>query len=438
MNIIQITPGAGAMYCGNCLRDNSLVRTLRSQGHNVLMVPVYLPLTLDESDESAGTPIFFSGVSVYLEQVSPLFRHAPEWFHSLLSSRKLLQWASGKAAKTRAEELGELTLSMLRGEEGNQARELDKLIAFLKTQPRPDVICLSNLLLTGMVRKLRQELGSAVVCLMQGEDSFLDALPETHRARCWSRVAENAAQADLLVATSHYYAALMRQRLQIPASRTRVVYSGITLDGYPDSPRIEPHPPVLGFFARMCREKGLDTLVEAFILLRQRERVANLKLSVGGSCGPADEPLVKSLQQRLSAQGLLEHVAFHPNIDRQAKIKFLRSLSVFSVPARYGEAFGLYLVEAMAAGVPVVQPRAAAFPELIDATAGGLLCEPENPVSLADSIEHLLVNPNTAASMGDAGRRSARQRFSAEAAALATLAAFRDAALPKAAAATTP
>src|SRR5215207_6973794 len=158
MNIVQITPGAGAMFCGNCFRDNALVQALRKQGHDALMVPLYLPLTLDEEDQSAGTPIFFSGINVYLQQKSALFREAPDWFRNLFTSRSLLKWAAGKAAKTRAEELGDLTLSILRGEEGNQARELEELIAWLKTQPRPDVICLSNVLLIGMVRQLKTEL----------------------------------------------------------------------------------------------------------------------------------------------------------------------------------------------------------------------------------------------------------------------------------------
>src|SRR5436309_3745210 len=141
MNLVHITPGAGAMYCGLCFRDNALVAELRRMGHQVLMVPLYLPFTLDEADESAGTPIFFSGINVYLEQKSAFFRHAPAWFHDLFAARGLLKWAAGKAAKTRPEQLGELTLSMLRGEAGNQARELDDLIAWLKKQPAPDVIC---------------------------------------------------------------------------------------------------------------------------------------------------------------------------------------------------------------------------------------------------------------------------------------------------------
>src|SRR5215467_4818424 len=78
VKIIQITPGAGAMYCGNCLRDNALVEALRRLGHEVLMVPLYLPLTLDEPDQSTNTPIFFSGINVYLEQKSASFRRIPE------------------------------------------------------------------------------------------------------------------------------------------------------------------------------------------------------------------------------------------------------------------------------------------------------------------------------------------------------------------------
>ena len=154
MNIVQITAGAGGMFCGICFRDNAVVAALRKMGHQVLMVPLYLPLTLDEEDQSAGTPIFFSGVNVYLEQKSAFFRNAPKWLHNLLASRKLLDWAGSKAAKTRPEDLGDLTLSMLRGEEGNQARELNELVGWLKRQPNPDVICLSNALLAGMARGL--------------------------------------------------------------------------------------------------------------------------------------------------------------------------------------------------------------------------------------------------------------------------------------------
>jgi len=427
MHLIQLTAGAGAMYCGGCLRDNALVAALRKLGHEALMVPLYLPLTLDEADQSAGTPVFFGGISVYLEQKTALFRGAPGWLHDLFASRRLLKWAAGKAAKTRAADLGELTLSMLRGESGNQAREIEVLIAWLQTQPKPDVLCLSNVLLTGMVRRLKAELRVPAACALQGEDFFLDGLPESHRAACWRVLAERAADVDLFIAPSRYFGDLMRERLGLPADRVRVVHNGINLEGYEAEVQSlkfkvqSADVPVLGFFARMCREKGLDTLVEAYILLRQRGRVGQLKLRVGGSCGPADRAFVDSLRERLRAGGLLDDVEFHPNASHASKVAMLRSLSVFSVPALYGEAFGLYVIEALAAGVPVVQPRVAAFPELVEATGGGVLCAAGDARALVEAIEELLLDPARARALGEAGRRAVLERFSAEAMARETL-----------------
>jgi glycosyltransferase involved in cell wall biosynthesis len=414
-------------------------------GHEVIMVPLYLPFTLDEADQSEGTPIFFSGINVYLEQKSTLFRNAPQWFHNLFTSRALLKKVAGKAAGTRPEELGDLTLSMLRGEEGRQARELEQLIAWLKTQPKPDVICLSTALLLGLARRLQSGLQCPVVCLFQGEDYFLDALPEPARSECWRTLSERGKEVALFVAPTRTYGELMRSKLGLPAEKLRVVFNGISLEGYggPESkekgqlssvegglaasstrspsPATRHSSPSVGYFARMCKDKGLDTLVEAYILLRQRGQVKDLKLKIGGGCGPGDEPFVAGLRERLSQAGVVANVEFHPNLDRKAKVEFLKSLTVFSVPALYGEAFGLYLIEAMAAGVPVVQPRSGAFPELIEATGGGVICEAGDVKALADAIEELLVNPQRASALGDSGRRAIQERFSAEAMAKETV-----------------
>jgi len=412
MNFVQITPGAGSMYCGNCLRDNALVAALRKMNHTAVLVPLYLPLTLDEADQSAGTPLFFSGLKVYLDQKTQFFRNAPAWLRKTLDAPSLLKWASDHAAQTRPEEAGDLILSMLRGEEGNQARDLEELVAWLRAQPRPDVVCLSNAMLLGMARQIKAALGGRVVCMLQGEDSFLDALPEETRAAAWQTLAERAADVDLFLAPSHYFGGLMAVRLNLPEDRVRVVPNGIQVEGYQPA-SLPPDPPVLGYFARMCREKGLDVLVEAYILLRQRNRVENLKLRVGGSCGPAEEPLVNALREELKANGVLGDVEFCPNLDRAGKEAFYQSLSVFSVPATYGEAFGLYVLEALASGVPVVQPRHAAFPELIEATGGGMLCEPGDPESLADATEKLLSNPIISGNMAADGRKAVLEKYSA-------------------------
>jgi glycosyltransferase involved in cell wall biosynthesis len=424
MNLVQITPGAGAMFCGNCFRDNALVAEWRKQGHDALMVPLYLPLTLDEEDQTRGTPIFFNGVNVYLEQQSSWFRRAPAWVHRLSGSRALLKFAASRAARTRAADLGEITLSMLRGEEGNQARELDQLIAFLKTQPRPDIICLSNALLAGLARRLKSELRVPIACVLQGEDTFLDALPVSHRELAWRTLADRCADIDLFIPPTQYFARRMIERLHLPDSRVRIIYDGISLQGYDEAP--PPAQPTLGYFARMCREKGLDVLIEAFILLKERNHVKDLKLKVGGGCGPADEPFVNSLRAKLQAKGFLPDAEFFPNVDRAGKLAFMRSLSVFSVPALYGEAFGLYVIEALASGVPVVQPHHAAFPELVEQSGGGVLCEPGSPAALADAIEPLLLDPARARALGATGRQSVRSKFNVTQMARETLRAFED------------
>ena len=416
VNIVQITPGAGGMYCGNCFRDNALVGALRARGHTTLMVPLYLPLTLDEASQSAGTPTFFGGVNVYLDQVLPLYRKAPAWLRRWLDSPALLRKAAGRAAKTRAAEVGALTLSMLRGEEGNQTRELEELVQWLSAQPAmPEVVILSNALLLGLARRIHERTGAAVVCTFQGEEAFVNGFPPAERQTTWELMAQRARDIHLFIAPSRYYAEVMGRALRLEAHHVVVVPNGISLEGYIPVERTGPagDSPVLGYFARMCPEKGLDLLIEAYLALKKPGRLPRLRLKVGGGCGPADEPFVARLQERLARAGVLGDCTFHPNLDRAAKIDFYQSLDVLSVPALYGEAFGLYVIEAMAAGVPVVQPRHAAFPEILEATGGGLLCEP-NAAALADTVERLLKDEPLRRQLGAAGRRAVERDFHLE------------------------
>jgi len=174
----------------------------------------------------------------------------------------------------------------------------------------------------------------------------------------------------------------------------------------------------------MCREKGLHTLIDAYLLLKKRDATSSLKFHVGGGCGPGDERFVREQRQRLSDAGVLKDVEFFPNVDHAKKIAFYEGLTVFSTPALYGEAFGLYVLEALAAGVPVIQPRHAAFPELIAATGGGILCEPDDSKSLADGIEELLTNRDRARQLGLSGRKSVVEAFTIEEMARQTIAAY--------------
>ncbi len=413
MNIVQITPGAGSMYCGNCFRDNALVAQLRRMGHHALMVPMYLPLTLDEADQSEGTPLFFSVLNVYLAQKFNCFKIAPNWLRRIFTTGWLLNRLGNFAGKTRGADVGDLMLSMMRGESGHQARELEQLIAWLREHEQPDVICLSNALIAGLAKRLRAELGVPVVCLLEGEDAFLDSLPSPQREQTWAELRERVTDIDLFIAPTRYYADTMAQRAGIPAAKLEHINNGINLDGFEPS-SLPDDPPVLGYFARMCPEKGLDSLIDAFVRLKQTGPVPGLKLAVGGGCQPGDRAYVEKQKGRLRDAGLLGEATFLPNLDRDAKLAFYRGLTVLSVPALYGESFGLYVVEAMASGVPVVAPDDASFPELIEQNQAGTLCAKGDPQALADAIGQLLLDREHLAKCAAAGRQAAVQTFNIE------------------------
>ncbi len=414
MNIVQLTPGAGNMYCGNCFRDNALVKELRRMGHDTLMMPLYLPLTLEDEDASEDTPIFYNGIKVYLEQKSPVFRNAPKFVHELVGARRFLDWASGKAAKTRADEVGDLTVSMLLGEDGNQARELDELIGFLKEQGQPDVVCLSNAMLLGLARRIREELNVPVVCMLQGEHAYIESMSEESRKAVWEVMSKRAQDADLFIAPSRYFADLMNAKLKVPESKLEVVHNGIDLTGYSPATS-QPPTPVLGYFARMCRDKGLEVLVNAFLKLKARNQVEGLKLWIGGGCGPSDEPFVAEMRDLLNAKGWISDVEYYPNLSLTDKQEFYRRLSVLSVPSSEGEAFGLYLAEAMASGVPVVQPRHSSFPELIELTGGGVIADGTDADALAAALEPLLMDRKRTRALGDQARAAAEEHFTVNA-----------------------
>lgn len=402
------------MYCGNCFRDNALVAALRRQGHETLMVPLYLPMTLDEDSTVADTPTFFGGINVYLEQHSALFRRAPRWLHRLLDSPRLLRWAAGRAAKTRAEDVGDLNVSMLRGEEGNQARELEELIGWLRRQQHPDVVFLSNALLVGFTRRLQAALGTRVIVFLQSEESFLDSIPEPWRTQSWETLAERGREVDAWIAPTRYFADRMSERLGLDPAKVHVVPNGIRPDGYRTLVRPALPNPVLGYFARMCPEKGLDVVIDAFIDLKRRRTVPGLRLRVGGGCGPGDEPFVARQKNKLAGAGILADASFHPNLTRAEKLEFYASCDVLSVPARQSEAFGLYVIESLAAGTPLVQPDFATFPELLADTGGGMLCGPNNASSLADTLEPLLRDRDRLRTLGATGRRAVLERYTDE------------------------
>jgi len=412
MKIVQITPGSGdSFYCENCLRDEVLVRELRLQGHEVVLVPLYLPMQTDSVDALTNVPIFFGGVNVYLQQKSALFRKTPRWLDKPFDNRSLLSWASRKSNMTSARDLGETTLSMLRGERGFQVKELDRLVEWIARDPvRPDVVILSNILLGGLAAALQHRLGTKVVCLLQDEESFVDSLADDYGANAWYLLQTCSKHIDAMVAVSRSYKRRIAGQLGLDETRIQVIRMGIDMAAYHPAEGPSENP-TIGFLSRACPERGLGVLVDAFIRLKQMPELASCRLEVSGGSSEADAQFLRRIRDRLRDAGVNEDVSFVPDFIGAQRLEWLQKLTVMCVPEQEEAAYGLCAMEALAAGVPAVQPAIGVFPELISLTGGGILVEENSPQSFAEALKPLLIDPGKAHALGRQGRRGMEKHF---------------------------
>ena len=400
------------MYCGSCIRDNALARALMAQGHDVLLQPIYTPMRTDEESVAAST-VRYGAVNIYLQQKSGLFSRLPRRIRRWLDDPRLLRRLTANPDATNAKELGQMTLSMLEGESGRQRKELDDLVAFLQSDFRPDIVQLTNSMLLGLARRLREALpGAKVVTALQGEDIFLDDLDAPYRERVEAELRRRAGDSHLFVATSSSHGRHMGEFLGIEPERIHLTRLGISFDGYRDEPAQRPQGRRLqiGFFARICPEKGPHQLIDAFLEL-ERRRPGEADLRIAGYLGGRDAAYWATQEQRLAHLGS-ERVRFEGELDRQGKLDFLHDLDVLSVPTVYAEAKGLSILESMAAGVPVVQPAHGAFPELLERSGGGWLVPPGDIGALADRLEGLLDDEDERLATAERAHRGVRAEFS--------------------------
>lgn len=410
MRILAITAGPAGMYCGSCIRDNALARAMMAQGHDVTLLPLYTPTRPDEENVS-DQHIFFGGISVYLEQMSPMFRHTPRWLDKLWDSRFALDLASKGSVSNQSMDLAPLTLSMLRGEEGNQSKEFDKLLDWLKTQPQPDIVTLSYTLLIALAGPLKRALKCPVICYLQGEDLFLDGLGES-KGEAIGLIRQHASEVDAFLAVSEYYAGYMVQYMGLPTEKMFVTPLGISLDGYEQAMWPRDHTFTVGYFARIAREKGLHILCEAYRIMRREMQLPASRLVAGGYLGPESHAYLRELKDQMRDWNLLDEFDYQGELDREDKLRFFTQLHVFSTPSVYHEPKGLSVLEAMMSGVPVVLPNHGAFPEIVRNTGGGLLCVPEDPFDLARQIMSIYHDPMYGAEIGRAGAAGARVHYS--------------------------
>ena len=395
------------------MRDNSLARCLIDSGHEVTMLPTYLPHFLDEEPAADELPIFFGGINVYLQHKFLLFRHTPAWMDKALDSKWLLKKAAAKSGMTSSKDLGEITLSTFRGEDGPLVKEVRKVVDWFHAHGKPDVILLSTIMLAGIGKVLRRELNIPVFGFLQGEDSFLDSLLPEYRNQAWKLLRSDVRELNGCISPSRYFGEFMATRLELEQANVLYHPNGITTDGFSCNENVVS-PPAVGFLARLCPLKGLDILIDAFLILKKSSKHTDLRLEIAGGMTEEDEPFVQEQKDKLESAGLSACSIFRPNIERDEKLKFLRGLNVFSVPSRYPEAFGLYVIEALAAGTPVVLPKSGAFPEIVEDTGGGIIYEDNNPSDLAIALDQILKDSEGSKKMGIFGRDVVLEKYSNE------------------------
>jgi glycosyltransferase involved in cell wall biosynthesis len=418
VNILSITAGAAGMYCGSCSRDNAQAVELLARGHKVTLLPLYTPTNPDEHNVSEQR-VLFGGISIYLQQYSSLFRKTPRFLDRLWDAPWVINALASRSLSTDPRLLGDLTISMLEGDRGVLRKEFEKLLEWIADEPVPDVINLPNSLLIGLAAPLRGALKRPICCTLQGEDLFLNGLVEPYRTRAIDLIRAQIGDVDHFLSVSDYYVPIMSEMLKIPAGKISVVPLGINLDGYerPSSGELARRSLGeggfrVGYFARVAPEKGLHVLADAYKQLRARTPGAKMRLEAAGYMAPAQASYMDGIKRDLAKAGLADEFVYHGAVDRGGKLAFLQTLDLLSVPAPYDEPKGVFLLESMAVGVPVVQPRRGAFTEIVEKTGGGVLVPPDDVKALAGAIESLWQDRARLEQLGQRGFAGVREHYS--------------------------
>lgn len=413
MNIVYLITGSGgSFYCGNCYRDMIYLRAIRNvPGTNASAIPLYLPPDATATESGLDKNVFFGAISMYLREKVPFLRNMPAFFDKILDSAPMLRMAARRSGTTNTEGLEDMTLSMIKGDRAFPEIELKRLVNYISENAKPDIIHLSNALVIGLSKQLKRHLDVRIVCSLLNEDDWINEMAEPYQSEAWRMIAEESANVDTFVTPSNYYKEFFMSKTGISGENIHVVPLAIDTRNFDILPRKNNYP-AIGYFSRINFNNGFDKLVDAFIELKEGNKLPGLTLHISGGFTGSDKPFISEQIRKIKASGLKSYIRIYPEFQGNSKEEFFSNIDIMTVPVRKHDGYGLYILEANAAGVPVVQPATGAFPEIIEKTGGGITYLPDNSEELSASLVKIINDNNMRASLGKTGKERVLKELS--------------------------
>jgi glycosyltransferase involved in cell wall biosynthesis len=412
--VYLITGSGGSFYCGNCYRDMIYLRAIKKvPGTNASAIPLYLPPDVSVEEKGLDHNVFFGAISMYVREKVPFLKNMPVFFDKILDSPPLLKMAAKRAGTTRTEGLEDMTLNMIKGENAFPEKELQRLTEYICKDGKPDIIHLSNALVIGLARQIKSKIDVKIVCSLLNEDDWINDMAEPWQSRAWNLIARESGNVDVFLTPSQYYKELFKSKTGHFKDNIYVVPMGFDSIS-PINPEKKHNRPAIGYLCRISSHNGFDKLVDAFILLKSKEICKDLTLHVSGGYTDDDKPFIARQISKIKSAGLKDSVRIYPDFIGNSKEDFFSNIDVLSVPVRKYDGYGLYLLEANAAGVPVVQPATGAFPEIVEKTGGGIIYSPDNFEELAAALEGLFKDRELLTELGIRGKKKVMQELSLE------------------------
>jgi glycosyltransferase involved in cell wall biosynthesis len=411
--VYLITGSGGSFYCSNCYRDMLYFRAIRKvPGTIANAIPLYLPPDSETNRENLfDKHVFFGAISLYLREKVKLFRNMPRFLEKIFDSSPILKLAAHMAGTTRSEGLEDLTINMIEGDNAFRPNEMNRLVSYLTEEGKPDIIHLSNALILGLARQLKKRMDVKIVCSLLNEDDWIDDMAEPYLSQAWKMIAAESVYVDSFITPSRYYKEFFIGRTGVKGDNIYVVPLGFEPPEY-TKPQNNINPPAIGFFNRISYHNGFDKLADAFIQLKTQNRIPDLTLNVCGGYTGDDKHFIATQIKKIREKGLQKSIRIYPEFSGERKTEFFNDVDVISVPVRKYDGYGLYILEANGAGIPVVQPATGAFPEIIEMTGGGLIYSPDTVDELAESLSRMLSDRELRNKTGKSGSNNVRSLLS--------------------------